>query len=347
MHRMIAIALAVITATLVGTNADLRAADETDFYKGKQITLVVPTPPGGIYDIFARLMAIHMPKHIPGHPIIIPQNIGAASGLVGANQMANIAPRDGTWIASAHSSAPTAPLLTPGAQFKMDTLQWLGSITKDPFVAYVWHTSKVQNFDDLKTIGGTFGGQAVGSASIDFAILAREYFGLKLKIVTGYPNSPTVKLAMQRGEVDGTFGNGFSDLRSSEPTWIPEKQVRILTQFGFQKHPEMPDVPLFFDLAKNEEDRQALRLLFGRQEFSKAYYTTPDVPPARLAILRKAFDDTIKDPEFLAAAKKANVPVEGPMNGEDLTALIKTIGETPKPVVERLLSLFKNFQDSK
>jgi tripartite-type tricarboxylate transporter receptor subunit TctC len=343
--QKIAVALAVIAATMIGAGTDARAAE--DFYKGKQITLVVPTPPGGIYDIFARLMAEHMPRHIPGNPIIIPQNIGAASGLVGANQMANIAPKDGTWIASAHSSLPTAPLLVPGAQFKMDTLQWLGSITKDPFVAYVWHTSAVQNFDDLKTKGGTFGGQAVGSASIDFAIFAREYFGLKLKIVTGYPNSPTVKLAMQRGEVDGTFGNGFSDLRSSEPTWIPQKQVRILTQFGFTKHPEMPDVPLFFDLAKTEADKQALRLLFGRQEFSKAYYTTPGVPPERLALLRKAFDDTIKDPAFLAATKKANVPVEEPMNGQDLTALIKQIGETPQPVVDRLVNLFKNFQDTK
>ncbi len=274
--------------------------------------------------------------------------MGGAAGLVATNYVANLAPRDGTVFAAAHDSTMTTPLLSPeGVRYDINQLSWIGNITRDPFVAYVWHTSPVQSLDDLETKEGTFGGNAVGAASIDYAILAKNLFGLKVKIVTGYPNSTDVKLAMQRGEINGTFGNGWSSLKADEPSWLPQHKVTLITQFGLSKHPEMPDVPMFIDLAKNEADRQALNLLLARQDFSKDYYAPPQVPPERLNILRRAFDAMVKDPDFLADAAKERAPVDGPMTGEEVAIAMKKISATPPAVVERVKKMFAAFHEGR
>jgi tripartite-type tricarboxylate transporter receptor subunit TctC len=315
-----------------------------DFYKGKLLRVIVPTPTGGLYDAFARLIAEHMPRHISGNPQIIVQNMGGAAGLVAANYVANVAPRDGTVFAAGHSSTMIASVLSPEqARYDANQLSWIGSITRDPFVSYVWHTSPVQSLKDLETKEATFGGNAVGAASIDYAIVAKAFFGLKIKIITGYANSTDVKLAMERGEINGTFGNGWSSLKADEPTWLSEHKIILLTQFGLTRHPEMPDVPMFIDLAKNEADHQALELLLARQEFSKTYYAPPQIPAARLNILRRAFDATVKDPAFLADAAKMGAPVSGPATGEEVATATKRISTTPPSVVERIENVFAQF----
>jgi tripartite-type tricarboxylate transporter receptor subunit TctC len=338
-----------LVVLLAGFSGASWAADaEADFFKDKQMRLIVPTPAGGLYDLLTRLMAEHMPRHIPGNPKFIVQNMGGAGGLIAANYMAQIAPRDGTVLASAHGSTATASLFSPDqAKFDAADLSWLGSITKDPFVAYVWHTAPVKSLEDLKTKEGVFGGNAVGSASIDYAIIAKELFGLKLKIITGYPNSVDVKLAMERGELAGTFGNGWSSLKTGEPTWVAEGKVILITQFGLTKHPEMPNVPLFIDLAKTEADRQALELVLARQDIARPYYAPPGIPKARLEVLRRAFDATMKDPLFLAAAAKASAPVDGPMSGEEVEATVKRLSATPPAVVKRIESVLADFQAGK
>ena len=340
--------LAVGTALLTGISGAFAQDAEAEFYKGKNLRVIVPTPTGGLYDGFSRLIARHMSKHIPGQPTLVVQNMGGAAGLVAANYMANVAPRDGTAIAAAHGSTMTAPLLSPeNAKFDLKSLSWLGNITRDPFVAYVWHTAPVQSLEDLKTKEGIFGGNSVGSASIDYAIAAKALFGLKLKIITGYANSSDVKLAMERGELHGTFGNGWSSLKSDAPEWIAEKKVTLLTQFGLSRHPEMPDVPMFIDLAKNESDRQALELLLSRQEYSRPYYAPPQVPAARLTVLRRAFDATVKDEAFLADAARIQAPVDGPARGEDVEKAAHRLAETSPAVVKRVLEMFANFNAGK
>ena len=339
-----------VALSLAGASCGFATAQDADadFYKGKTIKVVAPTPPGGLYDEFSRLIARHMSKHIAGNPQLIVQNMGGAAGLVAANYMANVAPRDGTVIAAAHGSTMTAPLLSPeGAKFDLNTLSWIGSITKDPFVAYVWHTAPVQSLKDLETKEGIFGGNSVGSASIDYAIAARSLFGLKLRIITGYANSTDVKLAMERGELHGTFGNGWSSLKVDQPTWITEKKVTILTQFGLSRHPEMPDVPMFTDLAKTDADKQALELLLSRQEYSRPYYAPPQVPAARLTMLRRAFDATMQDAGFLADAKRIQAPVDGPVTGEALADAARRISATPPEVVKRVVGMFTSFQSGK
>jgi tripartite-type tricarboxylate transporter receptor subunit TctC len=180
------------------------------------------------------------------------------------------------------------------------------------------------------------GGVSVGSASIDLAIMARDMFGLKFKIVTGYKASNDVKLAMERGEIEGTFGNGWSSIKTAEPEWLVQKKIRIIVQHGFKKLPDLPDVPQIFDLAQNEADRQALVFALARQEAAKPYFAPPEVPPARLAVLRRAFDAAIRDPKFIALATKTGVTLDGPMNGDELAALVAKVWQTPPEVVSRV-----------
>jgi tripartite-type tricarboxylate transporter receptor subunit TctC len=323
------------------------AADAAaDFFKDKQMKMIVPTSAGGLYDLMTRLLSEHMPRHIPGQPRVIVQHMNGASGLVAANYMVNIAPKDGTVIAAAHGATITASLYTPEqAKFKSNELVWLGSVTKDPFVAYTYHTSPVKTLDDLRRIEAPFGGSAPGSATIDYAIFAREMFGFKIKIITGYQNSVNVKLAMERGELAGTFGNGWSSLKTGEPDWIRDKKINILTQFGLTKHRDLPDVPLFIDLAQNDEDRRALELVFARQDISRPYYVPPGTPADRVEVLRKAFDETMVDKEFLAAAEKAQAPVDGPLTGKEVAAVVNRIISSPPELVKRMQGYLAKYQN--
>lgn len=321
---------------------------DADFYRGKQITIVCSAEAGGLYDTYSRVLSRHLPNHIPGKPSTIVQNMPGASGLRAANYIANVAVRDGTVFAGTHSSVPTAPLLSPdGANFDVTKLSWIGSVSKDPFVAFVWHTAPVKTLEEIKTKEIIVGGGAVGSASIDYAIIARDMLGYKLKIVTGYKGSNDTKLAIERGELNGTFGNGWTSLKTAEPTWLKENKVRVIAQFGLSRHSEMPDVPLFVDLAKEQSERRAMELMFARQEFAKPYFAPPEVPAARLAILRAAFDTTMKDPAYLEEMAKVQMEVDGPMRADELTAMVGRVAATPPDIVRRLEAMFAAFRDGK
>ncbi|MEA3110091.1 MAG: hypothetical protein QOI88_4696, partial [Gammaproteobacteria bacterium] len=282
-------------------------------------------------------MAQVLKDHIPGNPTIVIQNMPGASGLKTATYMYTTAPRDGTVIASTHASVLTTQLTSPGAAtFESTKFSWIGSVTTDPFIGYVWHTVPIHTLDDTRKTEVIMGGVSVGASSVDYAILARDMFGLKFKIVTGYKASNDVKLAMERGEVQGTFANGWSSIKTAEPEWLRDKKIRIIVQHGFRKLPELPDVPLFIDMAQNEADRQALVVMLARQEVAKPYFAPPDVPPERLAILRRAFDATVRDPKFVALAAKANVALEGPMTGDEVATLVAKVAQTPPAVIQRV-----------
>ena len=325
------------------------AADAAeDFYKGKQITLISTADAGSVYVTYARLLAQHMPDHIPGRPTMIVQMMPGASGLTGAGYIYNAAPRDGTVLAGVNANIPTAPLLSrDAAKFDVNKYSWIGNVSRDPFVGFVWHTAPIQTLDDAKTTEVVLGGQALGAASVDMPVLAKELLGLKVKIVTGYKSSAETKLALEKGEIQGVFGNLWTSLKTEKPDWLADRKIRIVTQFGFSKHPDLADVPLFMDLAKTAEDRQLLELLLVRQEFAKPYVAPPEVPAERIAILRRAFDATLKDPQFLAAAEKMNLPVDRPMTGEELAATTERISQTPPAVLKRLEDIFANFRAGK
>ena len=188
------------------------------------------------------------------------------------------------------------------------------------------------------------GGNSIGSAGVDMAIISNRWFGTKFKIVTGYKGSAETKLALEKGEVDGTFANSWGDLKAQKMEWITNKKVRLITQHGSKKHKELMDIPLFQAQAKTTEQRQALKLILARQDFSKPYFLPPGVPADRVAVLRKAFADMIADPRFLAEAEKLHLAVDDPMSGEELAGEVAKLAATPKSVVASLNKLFDDFR---
>jgi len=318
------------------------AAEE--FYKGKQIKIISSS--ATTYADYSRILAKYMPRYIPGQPTIIVQIMPGASGLTAANYLYSSAPRDGTVIAGTHGQIPTEPLLNPeNVHFDANKFSWIGSVTRDTFVGYVWHTSPVQSLEEAKTKQLLVGGQAVGSMSVDMAILGRELFGLKFKIITGYTGATETKLALERGEINGHFGTVWSDVKRSNADWLRDNKIKVITQFGFKPHPDLPDVPLFIDLAQTQEERQALELMLARQETAKPYFGPPDIPADRLEILRNAFDATMKDPDYLAEMASNGLISEQPMGWQEMTELVARLQQTPPIVVNRLKAAFDKFRN--
>ena len=322
-----------------------RAVEDDGFFRGKQVTLIIGSGVGGGYDVYGRVFAPFYGEHLPGKPKVVVSNMVGASSLRAAGFMANSAPRDGSTIAITLSSIPTAPQLTPsGANFDPAQFSWIGSMTRDPFVGYVWHTSPIKTIDDTFKTEVTMGADSLGSAGADLAVIAKTFFGMKIKLVLGYPDSATVKLAMEKGEVEGTFANFLADIKSTRPQWLKDGLARIIVQHGFQRVPELKDVPSLFEYAKTDQQKSALRLLLARQDFAKPIFAAPGVPPQRLEIMRRAFGETMRDPAFLAAAAKADIPIDQPMTGEDLATNVVELAKTPPEVGAYVRSIFENYK---
>jgi tripartite-type tricarboxylate transporter receptor subunit TctC len=326
-------------AILAAVAASGAAADE--FYAGRQVRLILSSAPGGVYDTFGRLMARFLPAHLPGHPTIVVQNMPGAGGLKAANYLANGAPRDGSVVAGVHNGIPTAPFEEPAqAHFDVNALSWIGSISEDPFVGYVWHTSPLRTFADARASSVVMGSATVNSMGAKMAIVSNAMFGTRFRLVSGYEDASQVKLALERGEVEGTFANSWGDLKTQQPDWIRDRKVRIIIQHGYRPLPDLVDVPLIIDQAGNSADRAALDLLLERQKFARPYLAPPGVPAERLALLRRAFDATVRDQAFVQAAQAAHLAVDNPMTGEELAQTIARLASTPTAVTQRLAKLF-------
>jgi tripartite-type tricarboxylate transporter receptor subunit TctC len=311
-------------------------AHAADFYEGKTIRLIIGSGAGSAYDLYGRLLAAYLGNHIPGKPTIVPQQMLGAAGLVSANYMAGAAPRDGTVIAGAVSNLATSPLLRPDlAKFDARKFNWLGNMAQDIFVAFVWNTVPVRNFEDLKTRETIMG--AINQAmSSDMARLANAFAGTKIKLVTGYEDQTGIKLGIERGELEGTFGSALSGLKLEQPDWIAKGTIRMLAQIAVQPSREFPDVPLFIDQVKGADEHRALELALAPLGFTKPFYAPPEIPADRAEILRRAFEATMKDPEFLAAAARARISLDGWFTGEVMAQKVAHVAETPKNVVEKL-----------
>ncbi|HWG04588.1 MAG TPA: tripartite tricarboxylate transporter substrate-binding protein [Beijerinckiaceae bacterium] len=342
-RNAIFVLLWLLAALLGGFSA--RAADGDEFYKGKQITLVVGAGAGGAADIYARAFAPYFSTHIPGNPKIVIENMAGVGGVRVANYIFKSAPTDGTVIATSLSNVATAPLLTPeGANYDISQISWIGNLTKDSFVGYVWHSAPIQTLEQTRTKEVIMGASAVGAAGADVAILARELFGFKLKLVLGYPDSVSVKLAMEKGEVDGTFGNAWADLKNGHQDWLRDGTVRIIVQHGLERLHDLPDVPCLIEFAKTPDDRAAVELFAARQEYSKPYFAPPGVPAERLAVLRRAFDATVRDPAFVQTAEQAHLELNDPLSGEELAARVNEVAKTSPAVVQRVINIFKHYK---
>jgi len=337
MARLGASALAACVLTASPSAADPVA----EFYRGKTLSMVVATSPGGDYDARGRLLARHMGRHLPGQPAIIVRNMPGAVGLQAANWLATQAPRDGTVLhmimqnMSAHQA-----LGGHGVEFDTRRFFWIGNTTDSPNVINSWHTTGIRTIEEVKTRELIVGAPGTATASVYYPKVMNALVGTKFKIVSGYPGGNDVNLAMERGEVGGRGANSWASWKSTRPQWIAENKIHILVQIGLKRHPELADVPLLTELATNEEDRQVLAFISADTGITRAVVTTPEVPPERVAALRRAFDATMKDPEFLAEAERAKMDIS-PTIGEEVQRVAASIVDTPSAVLARAKAILE------
>lgn len=309
--------------------------DVAAFYKGKQIRLIVGSAVGGGYDLYSRALARHLVHHIPGNPTIIVQNLPAAGGMVMTNQLYSQGPKDGTVMAAPLNGIPTAPMLQQGAQFDATKLNWLGSLQREPYVAFLWHTAPVSHITELATKEVLVGSTTVGTTMNDFPLLLNDLLGYKFKVVRGYKGTPAINIATERGEIQGNGGVGLASVKTLTQSWIDEKKIKFIVQYNLQPYPELAGVPMVMDLAKTDDQRTAMRLMFARTEYARPYFLPPEVPAARVQALRRAFNATMKDPAFVAEAQKLQLELS-PMTGEAMQALVADLAKTPPEITNRV-----------
>jgi tripartite-type tricarboxylate transporter receptor subunit TctC len=311
-----------------------RAQPVADFYRGKTVTLTVGYSAGGGYDTYARILAHHMGRHIPGQPTIVVQNAPGAGSMRAANTIYNVAPKDGTAFGMFGRGIALEPLIgTSPAQFEATKFLWLGSGTEEAAVVVIRAEKSIKTWADMLTKPFTVGGEGTGSDPDVYALMLKNVFGVKLRLISGYPGTTEMALAVERGEVDGRASWSWSSLKSLKPDWIAQKKINIPVQLNLHKSPDLPDVPLIGDFAKSERERQILKLVLSRQTMGRPFMAPPGLPTDRAAALRTAFDQTMKDPAFIAEARARGQEVN-PVSGSEIESLLTELYATPKDVVE-------------
>jgi tripartite-type tricarboxylate transporter receptor subunit TctC len=330
-----AIGATILALTALPSSTPVSAQSVADFYRGKSISMVIATSPGGDYDLRARLLARHIGRHIPGEPAIIPRNMPGAVGVQAANWLATVAPRDGTVIHAIMQNMSAYQALG-GSSVEFDTRKffWIGNTTDTPNVINSWHTTGIKTVQDVMTRELVVGAPGTATSSVYYPKALNELVGTKFKIVSGYPGGNDVNLAMERGEVGGRGSNSWASWKATHPQWLAEKKILILVQIALKRHPELADVPTMIELAKNDEDRAVLEFLSADIPINRAYVTTPGTPAERVAALRRAFEATMKDPAFLAEAAKSNIDIS-PSSGEAAQKFSDLIANTLPAVVAR------------
>jgi tripartite-type tricarboxylate transporter receptor subunit TctC len=330
--------LAPTVAALSLTIAQARADQVADFYRGKTLNLIIGTSTGNDYDFRARLLARHLGHHIPGEPTIVPQNMPGVGGVKAANYLAAIAPHDGTALHMIMSNMMSSQAIgSQGVQFDTRKFFWIGNTTSTPNVTVAWYKSGVTSVEQVKTQPLIVGAPG-GTVGVIYATAMNALIGTKFKLVTGYPGGNEVNLAMERGEIDGRASNSWASWKSTRPDWVAEKKINVLVQVGLKRAADLPDVPLLLELAGSDQDRQVLTFLSADTGIARALVTSPDTPPDRVAALRHAFDETMRDPDFLAEAEKGKMEIE-PLSGEESQKIADSIVNTPPAVVARAKAL--------
>ena len=320
--------------------ASAQAQGPADFYRGRNVDLYVGYSVGGGYDLYSRVLARHLGHHIPGDPTIVVKNMEGAGSLRLANWLYRIAPKDGSVIGMIGRGTGFDPVLgQQAAQFDGTKFTWIGSANDEVSVCVSYAgRSGITRFEDLLTKEMTVGGTGASADTDQFPRVLNGVLGTKMKIVSGYPGGTDVVLAMERGELQGRCGWSWSSVKATHGAWIAEKKLNVLVQLSLQKHPELPDVPLVIDLAKTDEQRQILKLIFARQVMGRPFLAPPGIPAERAEALRNAFMATMTDPAFVADAEKAQLEVN-PVAGDDLQKLVAEIYRTPPEVAKKAAQL--------
>jgi tripartite-type tricarboxylate transporter receptor subunit TctC len=338
--KPLAVALSALGALSLLAAAPAAAQGPT--LAGKTVRMIIGFGPGGGYDLWGRVVARHIGKHLPGSPTVVPQNMPGAGSYNATNYIYNVAPKDGTVMGIIARDAALGPITgASGARFDPLKLTWLGTPTTETNVCIAMNTPKVKvkTAKDLFTTQLIVGDTGVGTGTHSYPKALNGLLGMKFKLIGGFPSSSDVFLAMERGEVDGIC-ESYDSVTGKRPNWIPEHKVNILFQGGTEPNPELKGVPFVLDLAKTPQDKQALEFLYAGQGIGRPFIAPPGMSADIVKMVRDAFTATMKDPEFVADAKKQKLDVE-PKTGEQLESLIKRIYATPKPIVNKIAELIK------
>ena len=306
------------------------AADSLeDFYKNKKLTMYIGSSAGGGTDIYGRIVTRFMGDHLPGKPAIVAVNLPGANGLNLVNQLYNTLPRDGTALGTFDRyMALEAIAGNPQAKFDPSKLNWIGSTNIDVSTCVTWHTTGINTLHDFMTKD-----VVVGSTAVYHPNILKNIFGAHLKQINGYPGGNEITLAMERGEVQGRCHWSWSAIAGTRPDWVRDKKINIIVQFAEEKHPEMPDVPLAMELARNDSDREILDLIQSSQVRARPFAAPRDVPMDRVEVLRTAFDATLADPAFRETAEKQALELE-PVTGGHIQSLVERVSKTPPDVIK-------------
>ena len=328
-------------AMLLATAAPISAAD---YYAGKTIELIVGGGPGGGYDIYARVVARHLARFIPGEPTIIVKNMPGAGSTKAAQYISNMAPKDGTSFGAIMPGAIVGPLLDehPKPGFDPTKVHYLGTANSGTRVCVTMKTSKIKTFDDAQKIKSKFGGSAPHDSTFAYGYLHKHTAGALWDIVSGYPGTPDMALAMERGEIDGVCGWDWSSFKSQKPEWLRDNKANVLLQVSLEPHPELAKmgVPSVFKYVKSDADRKVVELVISQSVFQRSYIVPPETPAAQVAVLRAAFDKTVTDPRFLADANKSRIDIE-PLSGAKVQEVVAKLYKSPADIVARAKKAIK------
>lgn len=326
------LALSFAAMTLAGATS---AQGVADFYKGNTIRLVIWAAAGGEYDIHGKLVARHLGRHIPGNPTVVATQMTGGGGLVAANHLYNVAPKDGTSLAMMVSSLPFLQAIgLEGVKFDAARFNWVGTIAPTQEGLVAWHTTPVKTFEDLRKHEFVLGASGAGSTSVLTPTAINTLLGTKIRIVPGYPGGSQINLAMERGESMGRW-NTWSSWKSTHPDWIKEGKIVFLLTSALRKPKDLQGPPLLIDLAQNEDDKRIFELLATNAELGRPIAATPDVPPDRMKAILAAYRGMIADPDFIAEADKLKIEID-PIIGDDLKAMVDKALSTPKHIAERV-----------
>jgi tripartite-type tricarboxylate transporter receptor subunit TctC len=326
--------LAIVTSLvgLGGASTGLAADSVEAFYKGKTIQLLIGFGPGGGYDVYGRAVARHLGRFIPGHPILVPQNMAGAGSVRAASFLYNAAPKDGTVLGTFSRGIIVDTLLGANkGQFEAQGFGWIGSVTDEVSVCGFSRRSGIRTWDDMLTKETTVGSSGAADDLAVYANVLRSVFDAKLRLISGYPGTADILLAVERAELGGLCGWSWSTLKSRSKALYESKEIAVPVQLGLTPHEDLPNVPLVTSLTKDPTKSAVLRLIFSRQTMARPFAAPPGLPEERLQALRAAFDATMKDKDFLAEAQKLDLEAR-PVLGLEIDALVANLARTPADI---------------
>jgi len=334
--------LGLVLVALLALPAPVPAQTVEQFYRGRTVAIVVGFATGGAYDPYARLVARHLPKYLPGSPNIVVRNMQGAGSVIAANHVYNVSPKDGSELGVIAGSAAIEPVFGgKSVQFDGQKFTWIGSANNEIAGCLAWHASPFERASDLfekEMITG-----ASGASNLEFPTAMNAVLGTRMKLVRGYKGPADILLALERGEVQGMCGMVNTIVGTQRPDWLRDRKVRILVQIGYERTARMGDAPFVMEFARTEDDKRVLRLIFGWTIMGRPFMAPPGIPEERMAALRQAFDATMKDQEFLAEAARQNLEV-APVGGAEIDRFLAGVYATPRPLVERAAKILASGQ---